>query len=195
MIETIKEDKELELLLQGIFKYYGYDFRGYSRPGIYRRIRIFLSSHEISSPLKLLSMISSDHKLFESLVYSISVTVTEMFRDSDVYRIIRSILITYLKTYLILKIWHAGCATGEEVYSMAILLMETGLYARSIIYATDFNERALSIAKQGIFSLINLKKHLENYQISGGRCSFSDYYLSDNNSLVFNVELKKNIVF
>jgi chemotaxis protein methyltransferase CheR len=141
------------------------------------------------------SKVLKDETFAYELLQDLSITVTEMFRDQDFYRSLRENIIPILKTYPFIKIWHAGCATGEEAYSMAIILQEEGLYDRAIIYATDFNQHALNRAKEGIFSNALIKEYTANYRLSGGKESFSDYYTSSYGNVIMNQSLKKNIVW
>ena len=129
------------------------------------------------------------------LLFDFSINVTEMFRDPSCYLNIRKSVIPVLRTYPFIKIWHAGCATGEEVYSMAILLKEEGMYDRAQIYATDFNEAVVQKAKAGIFQIDRIKTYTSNYQKAGGTESFADYYTADYDSVIMDQALKKNIVF
>jgi chemotaxis protein methyltransferase CheR len=141
------------------------------------------------------SKIINDEAFASKLLQDLSITVTEMFRDPGFYRSLRENVIPILKTYPFIKIWHAGCATGQEAYSMAILMKEEGLYDRTTIYATDFNQQALNKAKEGIFSNGMIKEYTANYQLSGGKESFSDYYTSSYDHVIMNQSLKKNIVW
>lgn len=141
------------------------------------------------------SQILEDKVFAAKFLQDLSITVTEMFRDPAFYKSLRENVIPILKTYPFIKIWHAGCATGEEAYSMAILLQEEGLIERTTIYATDFNQRALNQAKEGIFSNELIKEYTINYQLSGGKQSFSDYYTSYYDNVIMNQNLKKNIVW
>ncbi len=141
------------------------------------------------------SKVLNDETFMSSLLQDLSITVTEMFRDPGFYRSLRKNVIPVLKTYPFIKIWHAGCSTGEEAYSMSIILQEEGLYDRTTIYATDFNQQVLNYAKQGIFSNKMMKEYTTNYQISGGEESFSNYYTSDDNNVIMNQSLKKSIVW
>ena len=141
------------------------------------------------------SDILHDPSVFEKVVYDFSITVTEMFRDPSFYQSLRNKIIPYLKTYPFIKIWHAGCATGEEVYSLAILLKEEGIYNKATIFATDFNEHALDVARQGIYSLKDTQKYSTNYQKAGGKASFSDYYYARYNSAIMRKSLSKNVTF
>jgi len=189
------ENLEVELLIEAIFKRYGYDFRHYSRASFKRRINNFLSKTSFNKPTEIIPQLLYDRTVLESLIYNLSVPVTEMFRDPFVYKAIRGKIVDILKTYPFLKVWHAGCATGEEVYSMAILLKEEGLYDHAQIYATDFNNEALEKSKKGIYPVESIKGYTANYQKSGGKESFSKYYHSKYDSVIVNQDLKKNIVF
>ncbi|MBW1784274.1 MAG: protein-glutamate O-methyltransferase CheR [Deltaproteobacteria bacterium] len=192
-IET--ENLEVELLVEAIVRRYGYDFRHYSRASLKRRMNHFLSKTEYGKLSEMIHKVLYDRSFFDALLYGISVPVTEMFRDPGVYRAIREKVVGTLKTYPFIKVWHAGCATGEEAYSLAILLKEEGLYDRTRIYATDFNDEALDTAKKGIYPVDRIKEYTDNYQKSGGRDSFSRYYHSRYGSAIMNQDLKKNIVF
>ena len=141
------------------------------------------------------SRLLTDEVFASEFLQDLSITVTEMFRDPGFYRSFREKVIPILKTYPFLKIWHAGCATGEEAYSVAILLHEEGLYDRTTIYATDFNQHGLSQAEEGIFPSKMMKDYTANYQLSGGKESFSDYYTSNYDSVIMNKSLKRNIVW
>lgn len=143
----------------------------------------------------MISNVLHDESFFESAVRELSVTVTEMFRDPDFFRAVREKVIPYLKTYPFVKIWHAGCATGEEAYSLAVVLTEEGIYERSRIFATDFNPSALETAKEGIYSLNAMKDFTANYQQAGGTRPFSDYYHALYGSAIMANVLKENITF
>lgn len=186
---------EISLLLEAVYRRYGYDFRQYSKAHIRRRImnRKALSGLEDVSQIQ--SKVLKDETFAYELLQDLSITVTEMFRDQDFYRSIREKVIPILKTYPFIKIWHAGCATGEEAYSMAIILQEEGLYDRTTIYATDFNQRVLNVAKEGIFSNKLMAEYTSNYQLSGGKESFSNYYTASYDNVIMNQALKKNIVW
>ncbi len=155
--------------------------------------RITLSGLEDISQIQ--SKVLNDEAFAYQLLQDLSITVTEMFRDQGFYRSLRENVIPVLKTYPFIKIWHAGCATGEEAYSMAIIMQEEGLYDRSTIYATDFNQNALNRAREGIFSNAMMKEYTTNYQLSGGKESFSNYYTSSYDNVIMNQSLKKNIVW
>jgi chemotaxis protein methyltransferase CheR len=182
-------------ILDIIFRKYGYDFREYSEAHIKRRLYSRMLMTGIDDVDQFKNRIINDDLFAAGLIHELSITVTEMFRDSSFYRSVRENVIPILKTYPFIKIWHAGCSTGEEAYSMAILLKEEGLYDRSTIYATDFNQRALNLAKDGIYSNELIKEYTTNYQLSGGKESFSDYYTSNYDHVIMRQSLKKNIVW
>jgi len=186
---------EISSLLEAVYHKYGYDFRQYSKAHINRRIRNRMALSGIHDVDQIQSKVLKDEKFAYQLLQDLSITVTEMFRDQDFYRSLRENVIPVLKTYPFIKIWHAGCATGEEAYSMAIIMQEEGLYDRTTIYATDFNQHALNKAKEGIFSNAMMKEYTINYQLSGGKESFSNYYTSNYDNVIMNQSLKKNIVW
>lgn len=188
-------DLEISLLLEAIYQQYGYDFREYSQAHIRRRIMNRMAVSKFEDISEMQSKVLNDETFASELLQDLSITVTEMFRDPVFYRSLRENVIPILKTYPFIKIWHAGCATGEEAYSMAILLQEEGLYDRTTIYATDFNQMALNRAKDGIFSNKMIKEYTSNYQLAGGKESFSSYYTSNYDNVIMNQSLKKNIVW
>jgi chemotaxis protein methyltransferase CheR len=186
---------EISSLLETIFQQYGYDFRQYSEAHIRRRIVNRMAMSGLEDLAQVQSLVLKDETFASKLLQDLSITVTEMFRDSGFYKSLREYVIPVLKTYPFIKIWHAGCATGEEAYSMAIIMQEEGLYDRTTIYATDFNQRALNQAKEGIFSNAMIKEYTGNYQLSGGIESFSNYYMAKYDNVIMNQSLKKNIVW
>jgi len=186
---------EISLLLEVVYQKYGYDFRQYSEAHIRRRLLNRMTMSGLESISQMQSMVLNDETFTSSLLQDLSITVTEMFRDPGFYKSLRENVIPVLKTYPFIKIWHAGCSTGEEAYSMSIILQEEGLYDRTTIYATDFNQQVLDYAKQGIFSNKMMKEYTTNYQLSGGKESFSNYYTSDDTNVIMNQSLKKNIVW
>jgi chemotaxis protein methyltransferase CheR len=189
------ENKEFTELLDAIWCVYGYDFTDYSEASVKRRINSFMTGRKIPTIDMLGDMILKDEKLFEIFIQEISVTVTEMFRDPAFYKSLRNNVLKRLATYPFIKIWIAGCATGEEVYSMAVLFDEAGLLNRTLIYATDINQKSLQIAKEGMYPLANMKQYTSNYQKAGGKKSFSEYYIAKYDSALFDKSLKQNIVF
>ena len=189
------DNKEFKDLLESIRFVYGYDFTDYSEASVKRRIDHFMNTRKVTALEKLGKMILQDEKLFEEFVQEVSVTVTEMFRDPVFYKSLREHIMKRLATYPFIKVWIAGCATGEEIYSVAILLQEEGLLNRSVIYATDINQKSLQIAKDGVYPVENMKAYTTNYQKAGGTKSFSEYYKAKYNSVIFDKSLKQNIVF
>lgn len=186
---------EIELLLEAIFQRYGYDFRSYSRASIERRTRQFLTTSGCASVSEMIPRVLHDEQFFSRLAKFFSISVTEMFRDPFFYAALREKVVPLLKTWPHVKIWHAGCATGEEVYSLAIVLEEAGLLERATIYATDFNDAALSKAREGIYELSKLRQATENYQQSGGTESFSDYYHARYDAATMDGALRQRITF
>lgn len=189
------EKIELELFLEAIYRRYGYDFRHYARASARRRARHILAQSGREHLSELIPLLLQDEAFAQKAIYDFSITVTEMFRDPDFYRAVRQTVAPYLQTYPFVKIWVAGCATGQEVYSLAILLKEAGLYERTTIYATDFNETALKKAAEGIYPLKEVQQYTGNYQKSGGQRSFADYYHAEYNSAIMDASLKANITF
>lgn len=189
------EKIELNLFLEALFQRYGYDFRNYSRASIRRRIRHMMihTGHDHLS--ELISNVLYDETFAHQVILEFSVAVTEMFRDPTFYVAVREKVIPYLKTFPFIKIWHAGCASGEEVYSLAILLKEEGLYDRATIFATDFNEVILEKAREGIYPLKDIRQYSTNYAKAGGQASFSDYYHAQYDSAIIDRTLKRNITF
>jgi len=195
MDEPAIENIEVTLLTDALKQRYGYDFSHYAQASLKRRIRHFLSKSNFGHISELIPRLLHDTQFFKSLVLTLSIPVTEMFRDPFVYKMLREKVVPYLKTYPFIKIWHAGCASGEEVYSIAILLKEEGLYDRAIIYATDINDETLEKARNGIYPIDRIKEYTVNYQRAGGRQSLSDHYHSKYDSAILDRALKKNIVF
>jgi chemotaxis protein methyltransferase CheR len=189
------EEIEINLLLEAIFQKYGYDFRGYAKASLTRRIQKGLADTKCSRISELIPYIIYDKKFFKGFIKNLSIHVTEMFRDPHFFLALRQSVVPYLKTFPFIKIWSAGVATGEEVYSLAILLKEEGMYDHCRIYATDFNDTVLERAKRGIYSAELIKKSTRNYQQAGGRKSFGNYYYADYDSAIFDRSLQENIVF
>ncbi len=190
-----KEDLEITLLLDAMRFQYGYDFRGYARASLARRIKKGMSEAGVDCISALIPLLIHDRKFFSIFVKNLSVHVTEMFRDPLFFRALREEVLPYLRTFPFIKIWSAGISTGEEVYSLAILLNEEGLYEKTRIYATDFNDTVLEKARSGIYPGDLIKKSTRNYQDAGGKKSFGDYYYAEYDSAIFDSSLKENIVF
>ena len=189
------EDIEIQLLLDGIYRYYGHDFRNYAADSLKRRIRRFLNVEGVATISALQAQILHDRACLKRFLLSLTVNVTAMFRDPSFFLAFRTLVVPLLRTYPFIRIWHAGCSTGQEVYSMAIVLQEEGLYHRCRIYATDTNEVALQKAKQGIFSLELMQEYTQSYLKTGGKSSFSEYYTAAYDSALFRASLRENIVF
>lgn len=189
------EDLEIRLLLEGIHQIYGYDFRDYAAASIKRRLKHWLAESEFATFSQAQSRLLRDREVFDSLLRGITVNVTEMFRDPLFFKAVREQVVPFLRTYPFVKIWLAGCSTGEEAYSMAILLNEEGLAGRFRMYATDINETVLQQAAEGVLSISEMQRFTRNYQASGGKASFSDYYTARYERAILFAELRKDIVF
>lgn len=189
------EDIEIRLLLEAIYQLYGYDFRSYSPASMRRRIMHRLTMSDFSTVLEMTDRVLRDRQFFVTLLNDLTVNVTEMFRDPEFYKAFREEVVPLLKTFPFIKIWHAGCSTGEEIYSMAILLEEEGLYERAMLYATDIDKNVLAAAKKGIYPIHAFKQYTDNYRRAGGRQSLSDYATARYDSVIMEQRLKRNIVF
>src|SRR5437588_828737 len=189
------ERVEIELLLEGVYRHYGFDFRSYAYASIRRRLWKRVDGERLRTISDLQARILHDHDAMERLLLDLSVNVTAMYRDPAFYREFRERVVPLLRTYPFIRIWHAGCSTGEEVYSMAILLEEEGLYDRARLYATDINDVVLQRARQGIFPLERMQEYTDNYIRAGGRRSFSEYYTAKYDGALFSPSLTKNVVF
>jgi chemotaxis protein methyltransferase CheR len=189
------EDLEIQLLLEGVYRYYGFDFRNYAMASLKRRIINAVLAEKLTSISSLQDKILHDRACMERFLLGLSVNVTSMFRDPHFYVAFRNKIVPLLRTYPFIRIWHAGCSTGEEVYSMAILLWEEGLYDRCRIYATDMNEAVLRKAKAGIFPLKSMQEYTQLYQLAGGKQDFSKYYTADYDGAIFQSFLKQNAIF
>jgi chemotaxis protein methyltransferase CheR len=189
------ERVELDLLVEGIHRHYGYDFRGYARASLFRRVRAHMESCGLTTISELQDRVLHDPTQMELLLSKIAISVTSMFRDPEFFASFRREVVPLLRTYPFIRVWHAGCATGEEVYSMCILLEEEGLLDRTRIYATDLSRPALAEARRGIFSLARMQAYTKNYLAGGGKRSFSDYYTSGYDGALFAPRLVKNVLF
>lgn len=195
-IEDIElEDIEVSLLVEAIYQRWGYDFRDYAPASLKRRIRRIVEIEKLSSISVLQEQVLRDSDCMQRFLDQLVVSVTSMFRDPGFYLAFRTIVVPLLRDRPSLRIWHAGCASGEEVYSMAILLQEEGLLERTLIYATDLDQAALDRAKEGIYRLDLMKVYTENYQAAGGSASFSEYYHAGHGHVVLRKDLSKNIVW
>ncbi|HEU4564978.1 MAG TPA: protein-glutamate O-methyltransferase CheR [Gemmatimonadaceae bacterium] len=189
------ERVEIALLLEGIYRHYGFDFRSYAYSSIRRRLWKRIQAERLATVSALQERVLHDRAAMERLLLDLSVNVTAMFRDPDFYLAFRREVVPLLRTYPFVRVWHAGCATGEEAYSMAILLEEEGLYDRTRIYATDINEVVLQKAKAGIFPLDRMQEYTQNYLRAGGTRSFSEYYTAKYDGAAIARPLLRNIVF
>jgi chemotaxis protein methyltransferase CheR len=195
MMHDAVEDIEIELLLEGLYQRYHYDFRHYARASIKRRLvqaRVQLGFNSFSS---MQDGMLHDPLMLPRLLNYLTVQVSEMFRDPSYFRALREKVIPHLCTYPSLKIWVAGCSNGEELYSLAILFREEGLGQRTLFYATDINPDALRAAEAGVYSLDQIRKFTENHQKSGARSSLADYYTADYGRAVFDKTLREQVVF
>ena len=182
-------------MLNDLLELYGYDFTNYSKASLKRRINRLMSLDKFPSFAELRFRIRKDSDYLKRFVEEITVNVTEMFRDTDFYKTLRTEVLTVLATYPFIRIWHAGCSTGEEVYSMAILLKEANLLHKSLLYATDLNPDVLEKAKKGIFPLANMKQYSENYILSGGTGDFSSYYTTRYDFAKFDTKLSEKMIY
>jgi chemotaxis protein methyltransferase CheR len=189
------ERLEIDLLLDGIYRHYGFDFRNYAFSSIRRRVWHRIKAEKMETISSLLDKVLHEPGMMEKLYLDFSINVTEMFRDPSFFSALRNQVIPQLRALPSIRIWHAGCSTGEEVYSMAILMSEEGLFDRTMIYATDMNSRVIEQAKLGQFPLKKMKGYTSNYVHSEGKSDFSEYYTVKDDVAVFNQELSKNIVF
>ena len=189
------EKIEITLLLEAIYRQYGFDFRAYAFASLRRRVWKRIQIEALPTISALQERILHDRAVMERLLLDLSINVTAMFRDPDFYVAFRQHVVPLLRTYPFIRLWHAGCATGEEAYSMAILLQEEGLYDRARIYATDINEVVLQKAKEGIFGLDRMQEYTQNYLRAGGTRSFSEYYVAKYDGALIARSLLRNIVF
>ncbi|MCM3389438.1 protein-glutamate O-methyltransferase CheR [Ureibacillus chungkukjangi] len=194
-LNTEFTDLEVDLLLKAVFRLSGYDFRLYNRSSITRRIHNRMRISNLSTITQLTDMIIHDPSYLELILNDFSINVTEMFRNPSFFKAFRNEVIPKLRDYPEIRIWHAGCASGEEVFSMAILMEEEGLMEKTTIYATDMNEDVLEKAKNGVFPIHKMQAYTKNYQLAGGKESFSKYYKTDRQNAYFHNSLLKNISF
>lgn len=194
-LQSQLENLEIQLLLESIFQHYGYDFRDYALASIKRRIASVMRKEGLTTVSGLQDRLLHDPLCMKRFLLAVSVNVTSMFRDPGFFRAFREVVVPGLRTFPFIRIWHAGCSTGEEVYSMAMLLQEEGLYDRCRIYATDMDEEVLQRAREGIFPLENVPDYAANYAAAGGRGNFSDYFTAAYGNAIFRGGLKENVLF
>jgi chemotaxis protein methyltransferase CheR len=188
-------DIELRMLVEAVYLKYNYDFRDYTGASQKRRVLHAMREMECETVSALQAKVMHSPQAFARLLQYLTIPVTEMFRDPEYYAAVRSQVVPFLQTYPSLKIWIAGCSTGEEVYSMAILLKEEGLLERSLVYATDINPESLESARRGVFPLDRMRLYTENYQEAGGKRAFSDYYTAAYGGALFDRSLVENVTF
>ncbi|ANF52818.1 chemotaxis protein CheR [Chryseobacterium glaciei] len=191
---SIVKDEEVEHLIKDVYGMYGYDFSEYSRASFKRRVNRICLIDRFTSFAELRYTILNDPEYLKRFVEEITVNVTEMFRDPVFFKTLREKILPQLGTYPLIRIWVAGCSTGEEAYSMAILLKEANLYHKSLIYGTDLNPSVLETARSGVFPLQQMKLYSENYMLSGGKKDFSEYYTANYDSVRFDKSLQEKLI-
>jgi chemotaxis protein methyltransferase CheR len=189
------EHIELKLLLEGLYQRYGHDFREYSLPSVKRRVMLFMKHKDIPTISHLQDKLLRDRALWQRFLPAITVNVTSMFRDPEFYRAFREHVVPILRDLPFIRIWHAGCATGEEVYSMTILFIEEGLYQKSRVYATDMNEGVLRKARAGIYPLQVMEHQEASYRAAGGVDELRKYYSAKHGTAMFPAALRQNTIF
>ncbi|MEW6669832.1 MAG: protein-glutamate O-methyltransferase CheR [Thermodesulfobacteriota bacterium] len=196
-MDSAREVEEIEicLLLEAILRRYGYDFRDYAPASLKRRILKCMRDENLSTLSGLQERVLHDPACMKRFLNTLTVDVTALFRDPGFYLAFRRHVVPLLRTYAGFRVWHAGCASGEEVYSMAILLREEGILQKARIYATDLNEDLVNKAKEGIFPLSRMKEYTRNYQAAGGKGSLSDYYVARYDNAIMEPSMKENLTF
>lgn len=191
---VLMEYSELEILIRRVREISGFDFSGYARPSLLRRASRYLTRHRMNLD-EALAHIEPGGSIVYDLIQELTVNYSEMFRDPDFFMRVRAEVFTYLESYPVLRCWVAGCASGEEAYSMAIMLKEAGFLNRSLIYATDLSKRVLTAAREGVFTLGSVRTFSENYLLAGGGHSLSEYYHVVYGKAVMSPDLRRHIVF
>jgi len=191
---SIVKDEEVQYLIKDVYDMYGYDFSEYSRASFKRRVNRICLIDRFTSFAELRYTILNDPEYLKRFIEEITVNVTEMFRDPQFFKALREKILPQLGTYPLIRIWVAGCSTGEEAYSMAILLKEANLYHKSLIYGTDLNPSVLETARAGVFPLQQMKLYSENYILSGGKKDFSNYYTANYDSVKFDKSLQEKLI-
>jgi chemotaxis protein methyltransferase CheR len=186
---------EIQLLLEGIYQHYGFDFRGYAPGSLKRRLWRRAYAEKVDSMSALQTRVLHDPEVMERLLLDLSINVTSMFRDPTFFLAFRQKVVPLMRTYPFVRIWNAGCSTGEETYSLAILLKEEGLYHKSRIYATDINDKVLERARAGGFPMERMRDYTENYIRAGGTEEFSTYYTAEGETAYFDTSLRDQVVF
>lgn len=194
-MENPPEDIDTRHLLESVYKHSGYDFRDYAPTTLRLRILEMMVAEKITTISTLQDRVLQDRACINRLVNKLTVNVTRMFRNPDFYRTFRAEILPLLRTWPFIRIWHAGCSTGEEVYSMAIVMHEEGLYDRCRFYATDIDEASLKKAESAIFMVSAMQEYTHNYLKAGGKEDFSSYYTASHDHAILSRSLKKNITF
>jgi chemotaxis protein methyltransferase CheR len=189
------DEIELSLLLEGVYRRYGFDFREYAPASLRRRVWRRVHAEGVTTLSALQDKLLHDPACMERLLLDLSINVTAMFRDPTFYVAFREKVVPLLRTYPFTRVWVAGCSTGEEVYSLAILLHEAGVYERTRIYATDINDAVLDRARSGVFPLDKMREYTQNYISAGGERAFSEYYVAKYDGAQFQRSLVENVVF
>lgn len=191
---SIVKDEEIEHLIKDVYEFYGYDFSLYSRASFKRRVNRICVIDRFTSFAELRYQVLNDPDYFKHFIEEITVNVTEMFRDPTFFKSLRETVLPQLGTFPLIRIWVAGCSTGEEAYSLAILLKEAGLYHKCLIYGTDINPSVLEVARAGVFPMYQMKTYSENYMLSGGKKDFSDYYTANYDNARFDKSLQEKLI-
>src|SRR3954454_22670362 len=186
---------EVQVLLEAIYQHYGFDFRGYALGSLKRRLWRRAYAEKVETMSALQDRVLHDPTVMERLLLALSINVTSMFRDPTFFKALREKVVPHLRTYPFIRIWNAGCSTGEETFSLAILLMEAGVYDRTRIYATDINDRVIEMARSGRFPLERMRDYTANYLRAGGEAEFSRYYTVDGDQASFSPDLCSRVVF
>lgn len=193
--EEEREKIEIALLLEGLYRLYGFDFRNYAYPSMRRRIWHRVHAERLDTVSGLLERMLHDRSCMERLVSDLTIHVTEMFRDPSLFAAFRQRIVPLLRELPAIRIWHAGCSTGEEVYSAAIVLEEEGLLERTRFYATDISEDVLQRAEQACYPLKKMRDYTRNYMLAGGQDEFSRYYSASEDTATLHSFIRRNIVF
>lgn len=188
------KEEELDMLIKELAENYGYDFSNYARASLKRRVNRLLVIDRFPSFAELFYKVRTDAAYLTHVVQELTVNVTEMFRDPGVFKTLREEVLPLLATHPVIRVWHAGCSTGEEVYSMAIMLEEANILHKALLYATDINPAVIENIRKGIFPMAQMKQYSENYIAAGGKKDFSDYYTAKYEWAKFHDRLKSKMI-
>lgn len=195
MLDVSRKELLMDLVIELVRRRWQYDLSVYARASLLRRIEKTIGELNLSESFDFLPLLFDKREVFEHLVANLSVTVTEMFRDPEVYRQLKSLVFPQLSSYPFIRVWHAGCATGEEMYSLAILLDEAKLLDKTTLHGTDINAQSLKIAEEGIYPLERLKQYAQLYREAGGQGSFADYFVAAYGAARMNARLRERMTF